>query len=286
MQALRGSAGSFGIVTSIEVRTFTPPPSAIVFEYQWDFNVPDLSKGLAAWQTFVQTDIPAEFGGEINLRQGSTSGTVSFAILGGWYGAANKLNATIAPLLAAMPRRPENTKLTPGTYIDSVTYLAGGSLDTHTAPDIHDNFYAKSLMTPMSTPMSQAALTAFASYIINQGPVSNTVRTSNLLSTAPILHRLCSTELVYTGRVVWRSEFCHKRCQPRRDFLRAQKLDVHDTVLRFSSKHQLDVPEVRVHLHGWCVALLRSPTDVDRDARCSGAVNSIVSNSPSNWDYR
>lgn len=148
IQALRGSAASFGIITSFEVNTFAASPSVTIFDYQWDFKVPELTEGLAAWRKFVQTNIPPEFGGEVNLWEGSSSGTVSFTILGGWYDTANKLNVTIAPLLADMPRPPQNTKLTTGTYIESIELLAGDDPERTR----RDNFYAKSPVIPMSSP--------------------------------------------------------------------------------------------------------------------------------------
>lgn len=172
---MRGSAGSFGVTTSIKVKTFPAPPSATVFQYNWDLSVTDASNGITAFQTFVQTNIPPEFGAEINLGKGSSSGKVSFTLVGGWYGAASKLNATISPLLAKLPKNPK-TSLNVGTYINSVKALAGSqSLDTSTAPDVHDTFYAKSLMTPASSPMSPAAIKAFMNYLAHEGFASTTV---------------------------------------------------------------------------------------------------------------
>ena len=172
---MRGSAGSFGITTSIEVTTFPAPPSATVFQYHYDLSVADAAKGIAAFQSFVQTNIPQEFGAEINLGRGSASGRVSFTITGGWYAPPGGLNATIAPLLAELPNKPKVT-LNVGTYINSVQVLAGSqSLNTSTAPDAHDTFYAKSLMTPASSPMSSAAITAFMNYLAHEGFASTTV---------------------------------------------------------------------------------------------------------------
>ncbi|RDB16274.1 putative FAD-linked oxidoreductase YgaK [Hypsizygus marmoreus] len=171
--ALRGSAGSFGIVTSIEVTTFPAPPSATVFTYTWNLTVADTSKGIAAYQSFVQTDIPPQFGCEVNLFRGPASGTVTFSLTGGWYGPARGLNSTLAPLLRQMPRGPQIT-LNTGTYLNSVVDLAGGSLDTKSQPDSHDTFYAKSLITPENSPMSNTAIHAFADYLANEGFTSKT----------------------------------------------------------------------------------------------------------------
>lgn len=176
---MRGSGGSFGIVTSIEVKTFPQPPSATIFEYEWVLDVDGIAKGIDAFQSYAQSNIPPQIDGEINLFRGPSKGTVVFHVTGGWYGPASQLNATIAPFLNKMPKGPKTT-LTVGSYINSVGYLAGGPLDTHTAPDGHDTFYAKSLMTPESSPMSLKARTAFASYLANEGFASKTVCTISL----------------------------------------------------------------------------------------------------------
>jgi hypothetical protein len=172
---MRGSAGSFGITTSIEFTTFPVPPSVTVFQYYWDLSVTDASSGIIAFQSFVQTNIPAELGAMIDLTKGSVSGKVTFAIIGGWYGTASKLNATIAPLLAKLPSNPQTT-LNVGTYIDSMQVFAGPQpINTTTTPDVPNTFYAKSLMTPASSPMSPAAITAFMNYLANEGFASTMV---------------------------------------------------------------------------------------------------------------
>ena len=171
---MRGSAASFGITTSIEVNTFSAPPSATVFEYTWNsLDGADAANGIAAFQTFVQSNIPPQFGAEINLGRGSAPGTVYFSLVGGWYGPESELAGVLAPLLAQLPQNPQVT-LVPGTYLSSVAYLGGGSLDT-TKPDITDTFYAKSLMTPQSSPMSAEAINAFINYLANEGQSSTLV---------------------------------------------------------------------------------------------------------------
>lgn len=126
-----------------------------------------MAQGLDVVQSYLQT-APSEIGGEINLFRGPTAGTIVFHISGGWYGPANELNATVAPLLKKMPEGPKTT-ITTGNYTESVLFLSGGSFDTHTAPDVHDTFYAKSLTIPENSPMSLKARTAFAHYLANEG---------------------------------------------------------------------------------------------------------------------
>ncbi|GLB44952.1 putative oxygen-dependent FAD-linked oxidoreductase family protein [Lyophyllum shimeji] len=170
--AFRGAGGSFGLVTSYEVKTFPAPPSATVFEYQWFLDIATAAKGISAFQSFVQTDIPLQFGAEVNFEKGQTSGTLSFTLVGGWYAPVQGLQAVLAPFLRQMPANPEVT-LNTGTYLNSVRVLAGGSLDTK-PPESHDTFYVKSLMTPTNSPMSDAAVLALSRYLSVEGFASQT----------------------------------------------------------------------------------------------------------------
>ncbi|KAF8878851.1 glucooligosaccharide oxidase [Infundibulicybe gibba] len=171
--AMRGSAGSFGITTAIEVTTFEAPPSATFYQYTWNMNVQDAANAMAKFQTYVETNIPPQLGGELVITKGSVRGNVTFALVGAWYGPSAQLNSTLAPYLTSLAP-PRNISLQSGTYIESVANIGGGPLDTTAAPDKNDTFYAKSLMTPEKSPMSNSALRAFASYMANQGFDSNT----------------------------------------------------------------------------------------------------------------
>ncbi|KAG6829574.1 hypothetical protein H0H92_004123 [Tricholoma furcatifolium] len=170
---LRGSAPSFAIVTSYEVKTFPAPVSSTTFQYSWNLNYTAAAKGISAFQDFVQTEIPSQFGAEIVLAKGTTSGTLYFALSGGWYGEANQLNSVLAPFLKQMPLKP-TTSVKSETYIQSVAMFAGGSLNTKSSPEARDTFYAKSLMTPTSSPLSNDAIMAFTRYLAITGFTSNT----------------------------------------------------------------------------------------------------------------
>ncbi|KAJ7148097.1 glucooligosaccharide oxidase [Mycena crocata] len=172
--AIRGASPSFGIVTSIEVQTFKAPTSATVFQYSWDsLDIKAATAAISSFQTFVLTNLPPEYGAELVFGKGPSSGTVSFGLTGAWYGDAKALSALNAPYLKTLPK-PTSTTITPGTYINSVSVLAGQALNTSAAPDVSDTFYTKSLMTPEGVPMSAAAINAFATYMATQGFSSNT----------------------------------------------------------------------------------------------------------------
>ncbi|KAJ7272671.1 hypothetical protein B0H12DRAFT_1228680 [Mycena haematopus] len=173
--AIRGASPSFGIVTSIEVQTFAAPASVTVFQYGWNsMDIATASNAIAALQTFAATNIPPEFGAELVFSAGPSSSHVNVELSGAWYGAANLFASTIAPYLATLPAPSWSMPISPGSYINSVSVLAGQPLNTSTAADISDTFYTKSLMTPSGSPMSAAAITAFVTYMATQGYSSDT----------------------------------------------------------------------------------------------------------------
>ncbi|KAK2464778.1 hypothetical protein APHAL10511_003196 [Amanita phalloides] len=166
--AMRGAAPSFGVTTSISVQTFPAPSSAIIFQYVWNMGPSEAAKAVSLFQQFAKTNIPKEFGAEFTIGRGNPAGQLYFSLTGVYYGSAQSLHSTLAPYLQKV-RQPDSTKITPGSYIESVQTLGGlGTLDT-SAPDKGDTFYSKSLMTPSASPISDAALNAFMSYMANEG---------------------------------------------------------------------------------------------------------------------
>lgn len=134
------------------------------------------SKSLAAFQSFVQTNIPSELGGTMTFARGSVAGSVTCIFTGALYGSASSLNRIIHPLLAKLPK-PMSSHVRSGTYIQSVEFSTqGGSLNTSSLPDVKDTFYAKSLMVPEASLMSHRALDSFTSYMANEGFNSKIVR--------------------------------------------------------------------------------------------------------------
>ncbi|KAF9529416.1 glucooligosaccharide oxidase [Crepidotus variabilis] len=164
--AFRGAGASFGVVTQIHAATQDVPPSATVFSYTWDLSPEEASKALGAFQSHAQgQNLPQEYGAEITFGKGSAQGRVSFALVGGWYGAQDQLQAVIQPLLDQIPGQP-NAQVTPGSYIDSVVTLDGsGSLDTSDVAADHDTFFARSLTVPQSVGLTDTARTAFTNFL-------------------------------------------------------------------------------------------------------------------------
>lgn len=174
---MRGAGPSFGITTSITVKTFPVPSSTTVFTYTWDMTAATASDVLDAYQSFSLGNVPPGFGSELLLSKGSTKGRVSITLQGVWFGAANAFDDTIDPLLKKINERPQSRHKKAGTYIDSVAFFgeAGGRLNTTGIPDEHSAFYVKSLLTPESQPMTRTSQRAFMDYLANEGFTSAVV---------------------------------------------------------------------------------------------------------------
>ncbi|KAJ7589172.1 glucooligosaccharide oxidase [Mycena floridula] len=171
--AMRGAASSMGIITSINVTTFPVPTFAKIFQYEYNLDYNTAAAAMVSFQTFAQSNIPPELGAEINLGQGSKTGTVYFSFSGGWYGAQSLMNSTLAPFVNKLPK-PTKGNLSSEylhwilVYLNirfSMHCMAVAGVDS----DETDTFYAKSLMTPSSAPPTLAAWTAFMKYLATDG---------------------------------------------------------------------------------------------------------------------
>ncbi|KAF5311543.1 hypothetical protein D9758_018766 [Tetrapyrgos nigripes] len=174
--ALRGAAPSFAITTSIELHTFPVPSHAIGFSYSWELDATAAGQAFLAYQNYSLSGPPSVMGSELNIGPGSSRGSISVSLVGGWYADESSndgLDAALQPFLSQMPEPSSSEKLGNGTYIDSVVQF-GGSLDTSAEPDTTDTFYAKSLMTTTGSPVSADAFNAFAKFLSEDGFDSET----------------------------------------------------------------------------------------------------------------
>ena len=171
---MRGAGPSFGITTAIKVKTFPAPSSVTVFQYVWNMNPTDAANAVSVFQHFTTSNIPSQFSGKFVIGRGHAPGKLSFNLTGAWYGPKPKFNSVVHPFLSRVGP-PHSEHVATGSYIDSVTYFGGlGTLNT-SAPDSRDTFYAKSLMTPAASPISNRALLAFMNYMTKEGFDTNLV---------------------------------------------------------------------------------------------------------------
>ena len=166
---MRGAGPSFGITTSITVKTFPEPPITTIYLYNWSMNSSAAAKAISTFQKFAQTNIPKEYTAEIALIKGKVAGQLQLNFTGGWFGPTDKLNDIIQPYLDTLPE-PDLIGSKTGSYIDGLRLLGEvGHLNTRKIPETRNTFYAKSLMTPEASPISDTALAAFTDYLVNAG---------------------------------------------------------------------------------------------------------------------
>ncbi|KAK7462245.1 hypothetical protein VKT23_007848 [Stygiomarasmius scandens] len=179
---IRGSSASFGIITSISVRTHPIPSGGTFFFLFWDMDIPNASSTFSSWQSFaLSSSLPTTFGGELGILKGSAYGRVQVAFLGSYFGSADQaeFNKTVEPFLSGLPEPDVSlgSTLVSGSWIE---VLAAGAAPTGVlnttmgGKDANDTFYAKSLMTPQDVPLTEEAMGALMEYLGTEGFESNT----------------------------------------------------------------------------------------------------------------
>lgn len=124
---------------------------------------------LAAYQQFSET-APREWGSTLNMFAGSRRGTISSSFTITYIGSQSTFeDSVVAPLLTNFPAT-STSRVTSQSWKDTLQLLAGNqNLDTSKQSDYQDTFYAKSIMTPESAPMTSTALTSFSNYLATNG---------------------------------------------------------------------------------------------------------------------
>jgi hypothetical protein len=170
--ALRGAAESFGIVTAFYLQTL-PAPSSVI-----NFSV-DLSTVLSSASTAANAFISLQ---NFVLTSALVNRNISFGIytdgngfsLGGWYfGDKTYFSNTVLPAMLAGFPAASSTTVRSLSWLDSLVNEAGGPLaEPLTGYSAHDTFYAKSIVTHNSQPLTLTALKSFFNYVITQGRTS------------------------------------------------------------------------------------------------------------------
>ncbi|KAF8537005.1 hypothetical protein BDD12DRAFT_746446 [Trichophaea hybrida] len=169
--ALRGAGPGFAVVTTFHLKTLPAPPVNINYGYTYTFTTADqAAKAYAIAQEWGQKKAPKELGyGILLFPKGS------FFVRGVYYGEKAKFDALIAPLLVLLKeahggKDPVTSVQTLG-WIESLTALAGSSLTTPVKGyNLHDTFYAKSVVTHESAPLSPKALKGLFNYLYTTTP--------------------------------------------------------------------------------------------------------------------
>ncbi|KAH9818279.1 hypothetical protein DFH28DRAFT_888282 [Melampsora americana] len=169
--ALRGAGASYGIMTSIKFQTHPAPSQATRFDIQWKLNQDDFANALINFQVFCRSNLPSEVGMDANLGKADKSGRLTFALVGVWYGDSSKFPTVIQPFLNNMPE-PSRRNVTKGDWLTVLQRAAGKQALSTSGVNLsaqHDTFYAKSLTTPRTKPMSNSSIQAFSKYLASEG---------------------------------------------------------------------------------------------------------------------
>lgn len=175
-QALRGAGGSFGIITAFTVNTHAAPSTAVYSEYRYnDQSASSAASIIQQWQDFSSSSsLPAAFGGTFNIFKGSKANTISLSLTATYIGSQSDFLNVISGLVNSLPT-PSSKKVTSQNWKATLQLLAGNqNLDTSQATYNYDTFYAKSIMTPSSTPMTSSALSSWMNYMASSGYSSKT----------------------------------------------------------------------------------------------------------------
>ncbi|KAK7530709.1 uncharacterized protein J3D65DRAFT_133401 [Phyllosticta citribraziliensis] len=166
--ALRGAADSIGVITNFYLKTQAAPATVINWSYSLPNMFADASKTASYFQhiqDFAQNSTVVDR----KLGLGMYMDGEGFSISGTYFGTQSDFESKIAPELLRTLPKPSSSSVKPLGWIDSLTALGGASTITvpTTGYDSHDNFFAKSVVVPQTTPLTAEALTSYFSYMIN-----------------------------------------------------------------------------------------------------------------------
>ncbi|ETS86733.1 hypothetical protein PFICI_00561 [Pestalotiopsis fici W106-1] len=173
--ALRGAADSIGIVTGFHMKTSPAPEQVVNFMYDVSqSNAANVSAAVDAFlkvQDFVRNASSIDRNLGLGLTLGKNSGTVIFQLEGTYFGSLEEYTANVEPLLLqGLQASTSNVKQY--DWPSSLAALAGSSLTPPSPYNLHQNFFAKSVMVP-EPGMTEEALQNYFEYLFN-GPTSPT----------------------------------------------------------------------------------------------------------------
>lgn len=167
--ALRGAADSFGVVTTFYLQTLPAPTAVINFSVSLPAVLNSASIAANAFlklQTFVRTSTLMNR----NLTFGIYTDGSGFSLSGWYFGNQAYFTSTVLPTMLNGFPAAESTNIKAMSWLDSLVNEAGEPLaQPLSGYSAHDTFYAKSITTRDSIPLTLAALKSFFAYVINQG---------------------------------------------------------------------------------------------------------------------
>jgi len=173
---MRGAGPSFGIIVNYTFKTLPTPSNVVIATYKFDNkNAADTASIMSLYQNFTASSVNSAWGSVLNIFKGSQSNTLKISLSATYLGSQSDFTNLIQPLLNKFPSGSYTPTVKSYAWIDAVQALAGSqSINTASAKDYTDTFYAKSIMTPSSQLVTNDAWNAFTTYLASQGSASNT----------------------------------------------------------------------------------------------------------------
>jgi len=170
--ALRGGGPSFGLVIEWTYLTSAAPPTTVryVISFPSTLSITQATAVYTAWQAFAVSAPNALAMAAVFGRAGS--GHVSLTLEANYYGTLSEAQNVLAPLVASLGHGATLQTQALG-WIQGLEAFAGGDGTLSTsAPDVHDTFFAKSLIT--SQPSSNSSIKSWITYLATQGASTDT----------------------------------------------------------------------------------------------------------------
>lgn len=201
--AAMGAGSSFGIITSFTAGTH-PAMDSVAFSYRFaHFSAEDASRGLQAWQSFVNTSsLNSSLGLQLRISPLGTNDTrpagVVFSVTGQYCeyyvcavgdrchlmlildvedgGNYATVISTMAPLIQQLGN-PTSTFTEQQTWIESVLYLSeSGSTDpnclnTTGRTEVQDRFFATSTFVSQNEVLNTSSTEALMKYLYGEGAI-------------------------------------------------------------------------------------------------------------------
>lgn len=165
--AMRGAGSSIGIAVKFYLQTKPAPTSVVTWSYSFNGFMSDVNTaaaGLMHIQSFALNSsvVDRNLGFGMYTDMGN-----SLSITGTYFGDKNTFQSKIAPELLRTLPAPSSSEVNSVDWISSLQWLGGSSTITVAAHgyDKHDDFYAKSVVTPQSSPLTAAAWKSFINYV-------------------------------------------------------------------------------------------------------------------------
>lgn len=178
--ALRGAASDFAIVTTFHLQT-QPAPDQVV---NWQYNLPNMftsastsAKYMAHIQSFA---LNAQLV-DRHLGLGMYMDGNTFYVSGTYFGTLADFEARLVPeLLRGLPAPVWNNTYAK-SWLDSLSMLANYAplQQPLSGYSQHDDFFAKSVVTPASSPLSLTTMTNYFQYMISHGTSAQLGGTAN-----------------------------------------------------------------------------------------------------------